>query len=69
MKRILLTIAAVILFAAPALPDRNRVVNQDLTGMGGRNAIDTLARPIARQSPKPEYRLYHWGFYVFMVKK
>lgn len=69
MKRILLTIAMVILFAAPALPERNRLVNQDLTGMSGPSAIDTLARAVAIQTPKPEYRLYRWGLYYLVVKK
>lgn len=41
MKKILLTIAAVILFAGIVLAERNRVVN--LNDIGGGKAIDTLA--------------------------
>lgn len=66
MKKILLTMAAVICFAATALPERNRLVNQDLTGSGGR-AIDTLARHVA--PAKIRYWTIRIGNAVWLIKK
>ena len=69
MRKVILSAAVLLILAVPALPDRNRVVNQDLTGNEGGGAIDTLARQKMNFFVLPGCVIVQKNDSWFMVKK